>query len=216
MRTRYSIDLRGSSTHHTLLTLVPFGARVLDLGCASGYLGEALARQQCVVWGVDKDADALASVPSGAYTALAAVDLDAPVPWPFGTQQFDVILAADVLEHLAHPDRLLRWLPDLLAPQGIVLVSLPNVAHFTVRFRLLAGHFDYTDSGILDRTHLHLYTFASARRLVEASGFRVTQVLGGSVWVGALINRGIWPMPRLRGLFASGIVVVATSQRASV
>jgi SAM-dependent methyltransferase len=79
----------------------------------------------------------------------------------------------DLLEHLARPEVLLGECRRLLKPQGQILISEPNVANITVRLSLLFGRFEYTDRGILDKTHLHLYTRKSARRLIEAAGFEI-------------------------------------------
>src|SRR5262249_49882611 len=93
--------------------------------------------------------------------------------WP---GPFDVVVCADVLEHLPEPERLLAKIAAWLAPRGTLLVSLPNVAHVSVRAALLAGRFPYADRGILDRTHLRFYTRASGQRLLEDAGFRISEV----------------------------------------
>jgi 2-polyprenyl-3-methyl-5-hydroxy-6-metoxy-1,4-benzoquinol methylase len=89
-------------------------------------------------------------------------------------QPFDVVVCADVLEHLASPEALLERIHAWLHPEGILLVSLPNIANVSIRAALVLGHFRYTERGILDRSHLSFYTRASARDLIEKSGFRVT------------------------------------------
>src|SRR5262249_39702773 len=89
--------------------------------------------------------------------------------------EFDKILLMDVLEHLPHPERVLEACRELLTPQGTVLVSVPNVANITVRLALLFGRFNYTERGILDRTHLRFYTRRTARRFLESCGFRVVR-----------------------------------------
>lgn len=91
-------------------------------------------------------------------------------PW---REPFDVIVAGDILEHLPEPERLLARMAPLLAPGGVLLLSLPNVANVTVRAALLAGRFPYADRGILDRTHVRFYTRASARALLAGAGLRI-------------------------------------------
>jgi 2-polyprenyl-3-methyl-5-hydroxy-6-metoxy-1,4-benzoquinol methylase len=88
---------------------------------------------------------------------------------------FDKILLLDVLEHLPRPELILAACRKLLAPDGHILVSVPNVANITVRLMLLAGRFEYTERGILDRTHLRFYTRRTARRLVEQAGYAVAR-----------------------------------------
>lgn len=207
--TRYRLDLRKGGTQATLLGLVPPGTTVLDLGCASGYLGEQLRHRGCEVYGIDIDRSAVAAAPPGTYAALAIVDLNEFDTWPFDGQRFDVVIAADVLEHVISPEEVLGRLPELLTPGGRLLVSLPNIAHGSIRLSLLAGHFDYGEAGILDRTHLHLYTFKSAQSLLEDSGWRVVQIYCGSALAGRLLNRSTIAAHFLKGLLSTGIIVVA-------
>ena len=86
-------------------------------------------------------------------------------------RQFDWIMAADVLEHSAEPQAALRFYRRFLKPDGKLIVSLPNVAVWDNRFRLLFGRFDYRASGVLDRTHLRFFTFRTARELIIEAGF---------------------------------------------
>lgn len=84
-----------------------------------------------------------------------------------------MVVLADVLEHLADPERALRLARRALLPGGTLLVSVPNVANLWVRINLLVGRFPYADRGILDRAHRTFYTRASLRRTLEAAGFAV-------------------------------------------
>ena len=94
---------------------------------------------------------------------------------PLAGRSFDTILMLDVLEHLAEPERLLADARARLAPGGVAIVSVPNVANVTVRLRLLMGRFPYSDRGILDRTHMRFYTRSSARALLASAGFDVLE-----------------------------------------
>jgi SAM-dependent methyltransferase len=100
----------------------------------------------------------------------------APASPPPPARRFDVILFADVLEHVADPLPVLQRLLGYLAEDGQIIVSLPNVAAWTVRLGLLAGRFDYRPSGILDDTHLRFFTRESARRLLESAGLEVLRI----------------------------------------
>jgi 2-polyprenyl-3-methyl-5-hydroxy-6-metoxy-1,4-benzoquinol methylase len=205
---RYARNRRRHGTHEVVLGLVPDGARVLDVGCASGYLGTALAERGCRIWGVDQDERALQAA-GDAYEEVLAVDLERIDELPWAEESFDVVVAADVLEHLRDPMAVLRLLERYLAPDGRLVVSLPNVANASVRLPLLFGRFAYTDTGILDSTHVRLYTFDTARELVESCGFRVERTCSGSNTFGYLLNRFAAAQP-LRGLLAYNVILSCT------
>jgi hypothetical protein len=94
-----------------------------------------------------------------------------------------------------------------IRPKGRLIVSLPNVAHASVRLPLLFGRFRYARTGILDETHLRLFTFTTAREMVESGGFTVERLVGASDHFGALLQHR---MSRLvRGLLSHNIVILA-------
>ncbi len=94
---------------------------------------------------------------------------------------FDVVLAMAVIEHLVDPLSTLKNLRKVLKQNGKIIVTLPNVAHWSVRFSLLRGRFDYEEYGIMDRTHLHFYTIKTAKELLRESGYRITEIAFDSV-----------------------------------
>src|SRR5262249_41651346 len=111
----------------------------------------------------------------GRCEAVVVADLgDAvpPLPGPF-----DVIVYGDVLEHVGNPLAVLMSMNRHVVPGGQVIVSVPNVAHLWVRLALLAGRFEYTDRGILDRTHLHFFTRRTFLALLGRAGLYVERVL---------------------------------------
>ena len=81
--------------------------------------------------------------------------------------RFDCVVMADVLEHLRSAPVVLSAVKDLLADHGMIIASTGNVAHWYVRLGLLMGRFNYRDRGILDQTHVRLYTRRTFRRLVR-------------------------------------------------
>jgi SAM-dependent methyltransferase len=196
-------------THEVLLSLVQRRTDVLDVGCASGYLGSDLAAIGCRVWGVDVDADAVAATPP-TYEDAKVLDLEVAgeLPWD---QTFDVIVAADVLEHIRDPERTLALLVRYLRPFGRIIISLPNVAHLSVRLPLLAGRFPYGDSGILDRTHCRLFTYSSALALVRSAGLRPEVITGGSNRFGAIVQSRFGRA--FRGALAYNIIIQASKDR---
>ena len=151
------------SSHGIILARLGAGAgrRVLDVGAADGFLSERLAAAGWRVTALERDAGPAAVAGRRAHDVVVA-DLEQGVPSLPGP--FDAIVCGDVLEHLSDPLGVLRGLTGHLAAGGVVLVSVPNVAHLWIRLSLLAGRFEYTDRGILDRTHLRHFT---RRTLVE-------------------------------------------------
>lgn len=166
------------STHNLVVGLVPPGARVLEIGCASGYMSEVLKdRLGCTVVGLEisPEAGALA-VPFCERVIIGDIeelDLDAL----FAGQQFNSIIVADVLEHLRQPDVVMRKLTALLAADGAIVGSVPNVAHGAVRLALLGGEFRYRDTGLLDNTHIRFFTRETVTELMVSSGYVLTHLL---------------------------------------
>jgi 2-polyprenyl-3-methyl-5-hydroxy-6-metoxy-1,4-benzoquinol methylase len=165
-------------TRPELRALVPAGARrVLDVGCGAGALGAALRAERGIeVIGLEGFPDAARQAAARLDDALC-VDLDALDGVPFGPGHFDAMVFGDVLEHLRDPHRLLRALRPHLAPDGAIVCSIPNVKHWTVLMPLLVhDRWEYADAGLLDRTHVHLFTLEEIDRMLVACGFEATHV----------------------------------------
>jgi 2-polyprenyl-3-methyl-5-hydroxy-6-metoxy-1,4-benzoquinol methylase len=160
-----------------LLRHAPSGARVLDVGCGSGVLGERMRARGCTVWGIDA-ADDVAEPAGRRLDRFISADVSdrGRVGELLGEEPFDVIVLADVLEHLPDPIGTLRSYLRFLAPDGKVLVSVPNVAVWNVRLALLFGRFEYTATGTLDRTHLRFFTLANLTRALTEAGLRIERI----------------------------------------
>ena len=164
-------DIPGSShdrLRRRILALRP-NLRLLDLGAAGGHLGRAVRSRCSYIAGVEPDLTLPASARDG-YDDWRAVDAFQAGRWD---EPFDVVVCADVLEHLTDPAAMLARIREWLAPGGILLASIPNVANVSVRVALLFGRFEYSDRGILDRTHATFFTRSTGRRLLESNGFDV-------------------------------------------
>ena len=99
-------------------------------------------------------------------------------------EEFDVVLFADVLEHLKEPADVLRRVRPFVAENGVVVASIPNIAHASVRLALLGGEFRYREWGLLDDTHLRFFTRASIQDLFEETGYVITHWLRQRLDVG--------------------------------
>ena len=183
--------------------LVPESARrILDVGCASGALGQALkARQWCEVIGIE-------CVPEVADLARSALDQVyvgdvARIAPSLPEAHFDCIVMADVLEHLVDPGVVLTALRPCLAPGGRLVVSVPNVRHWSVVRGLLEGRWDYAEAGLLDRTHLRFFTRDSIERLLRTTGYRPSLAGVTSIDGDSAIPRQIVSALRKAGLSVS-------------
>ena len=151
-------------------------ARVLEVGCHTGYFGAALKACGFEVWGIEPDASAAAVAQSHLDRVLVgSVEryLNAP---ELDGERFDYVVFGDVLEHLSDPHAVLAGCGRLLREHGAVVASIPNVAHAAVRLMLLSGRWDYAENGILDDTHLRFFTVSSIHNLFESAGFDVEDV----------------------------------------
>ncbi len=158
--------------------LVPAGARrVLDVGCGAGALGAALrAERGAEVVGIEL-APRAAERAAGRLDRVIAADLDALEAVPADAGSFDAVVLADVLEHLRDPARLLRALRTALAHDAPLVISIPNVRHWSVLEPLLVhDRFPYADAGLLDRTHVHLFTLEELGLMLRDEGYRIDDV----------------------------------------
>lgn len=164
-----------NNTHAILLRLVGEERNVFEVGPATGYMTQIMAeRQNCRVTGFE--INAVAATAARPYLQRMIVgDLENPQDLAQVNGQFDVILIADVLEHIAWPVEPLRTLHGCLGSSGRLIVSLPNVGHWSARRALLLGRWDLTDRGLMDRTHLRWYTRRTAVALLESTGYRVVK-----------------------------------------
>lgn len=170
----YSPKLGYKSSHSIPIDSIPNGARVLDIGCAGGYVGVELRKKGCKVTGMD------------AYPLGVGVELDHFVQLdlngcelPDG-QEFDYFIMLDVIEHLNSPEQFMVRLKEAVKfnPDVRIMVTTGNVAFFLIRLMLLSGMFNYGSRGILDRTHTRLFTFSSMRNLLIQAGFELIRQEG--------------------------------------
>jgi 2-polyprenyl-3-methyl-5-hydroxy-6-metoxy-1,4-benzoquinol methylase len=177
--TNFDVENENNS-HAAMLRMVGFNKRVLEAGCASGHVSEKLSAQGCTVVGIEIDGSVVGPAKQWLERVIVANFDDVSLWQELEGDLFDAILFGDVLEHLKDPLATLRQSLRFLKPSGIVVISVPNIAHADVKIALINGQFPYSDDGLLDRTHITFFTKESLLKLVKDAGlveveiFRVT------------------------------------------
>jgi 2-polyprenyl-3-methyl-5-hydroxy-6-metoxy-1,4-benzoquinol methylase len=217
----YQLKPSVDSSHGKIATLLQARppSRILDLGCSSGLLAESLRRMGHHVTGVD--ANELEGVRERTDAFIKA-DLNDGIPPEVGTG-FDLVLAADVLEHLVNPGALMQEVRDVVSPHGTALFCVPNFAHWYPRLRSAVGMFDYDQRGILDSTHIRFFTRRSLLKMLRRRSFEVQRLEtvglpldalemdgSGARFIRRLDHRlsGLWPT-----MFGYQFIVEATAVR---
>ncbi len=148
---------------------------VLDIGCGTGALGKYFKEKGVAEFcGVELSHTA-ASEASCVLDRVIEGDIER-IELPFEPEHFDCIVCADVLEHLIDPWAVMTKLRTLLKPSGCIVASIPNVGFHRIVRGLIRGNWIYTDSGVLDRSHLRFFTWEGMKDLFENSGFTIEKV----------------------------------------
>ena len=159
----YKIDIYDFNSPMSIaFNKIPENSKVLDAGCSVGYFGELLAKyKNCIVTGMDYEEESLkAAEERNCYEELIHIDFNnfEPKDFPHLKEKFDYIVLLDVLEHLINPDAAIKKLGQFLKTGGKFILSIPNIAHASIKSSLLRDDFEYTDVGLLDSTHLRFFT----------------------------------------------------------
>lgn len=165
------------SYNYRICELIPPKKKVLEVGCATGELLKKLREKKCYTVGLEKDKD-IALEAKRKCDRIIVGDIETIDRLPFSDNYFDTVVLGDVLEHLQRPDKVLERLKKYLGENGVILVSIPNVAFISVRFGLFFGRFNYTEYGPLDKSHLRFFTLKTAKRLIEENGYKIIRLEG--------------------------------------
>ena len=208
---RYDVDrpLDPDEVPGIVAKMIPIGSRVLDVGCGGGMLTKVLS-DAChgEFVGIEPDharaeraAERGLNILVGLFNREIVREL----------RPFDIVLLADVLEHLTNPQAMLMTCREVLKPRGAIIISVPNVAHWSVRAELLQGRFRYQPTGIMDATHLRWFTVSSAKSLIASAGFKVV-VYRASAGVTAPDNLNRVPLCWLPSVYRTPLLRVASKR----
>ncbi len=171
--THYPLKRSKHSSHSYVQELVGHNHTVLDLGCGEGFFAEQIANQGNTVVGIDRVGSPLKRDALERYIDADLNEGLTPILDQMPKKPFDQVLMLDILEHLPNGERLLHNCHEVMDDHSQLIISIPNIAHVSVRLAMLFGQFNYTDRGILDRTHVRFFTRKTARHMLEQNGYKI-------------------------------------------
>lgn len=150
-------------------------SNVLEFGCHTGLLSRCLSEgKNAKVVGLDINSEAL-KIAEKYQIRTIETDIEDPNLWmpQFENTSFDIITFLHIIEHLKNPDFVLKNAIELLSPNGFVIIGLPNVSNAKDRFDMFFGKFEYSEIGIMDSTHIHMFNYFSALNLISDAGLEI-------------------------------------------
>ncbi|CAB4196510.1 metW, methionine biosynthesis protein MetW [uncultured Caudovirales phage] len=176
----FELNMNTDNSNSVILRNIKPSTRVLDIGCAYGRMTKYLKEQlQCTTFIAEIDASAGKVASRWADMFFIGEDGDIENPDFFtnlkacGCDNIDYIIFADVLEHVRFSNSILEQSKKILSKDGSVWISIPNIGHNSVLIDLWNNKFNYTDTGLLDNTHIKFFTEDSIKRIVDNCGFKI-------------------------------------------
>lgn len=155
--------------------MIKEGSTILDIGCSSGNFGEIIIKEKkCTVDGIEIDDDDFNEAKKKLRNVYK-LDIETD-DLSVIKSKYDYVYFGDVIEHLKDPITSLKRVKKLLENDGQIIFSIPNMAHLSVRLMLLQGKLEYGETGLLDKTHLHLYTHDEIQRVFKVAGYQITKL----------------------------------------
>lgn len=172
------IDLKNDNSAHTkIIKLTGKNKDVLEIGCSTGYMTKVLNEEMgCRITCIELNKDAADFAKPFCIDMIISDIETLDLYRALSDKCFDVIIMADVIEHLRHPNILLDNLVSFLKKKGFLLLSVPNGAHGSVALELLSGRWNYRDLGLLDRSHLHFYDKNTLEIMLDEAGYIVSHL----------------------------------------
>ena len=162
LRRRHILELIGPVKH----------LKVLDVGCATGYLGAKLKSMDNYVIGIDISAPAIKQAKKVLDQAYCFNLETTTIP---GKQKFDLIIISEVIEHLFQPHQVIKKLVTRLKPHGRIIITTPNISYWINRLTFLLGKFAYTNQGMFDDSHIHFFNYPSLQTLLKNNNLSMVQ-----------------------------------------
>ena len=199
---RYQLDEfdptinRGTSNVFMISNRINTGSKVLDLGCGTGVFARTLKENECTVFGVDLDQEAVRYArKTELYERVICANLaeftsQTLMTYLTANAPFDVIIMSDILEHLPEPTDVLVHYAQYLTENGQIFISVPNIAHADISLHLMNGIFNYTNMGVLDNTHVKFFTKTSFAQWIEQINESYEQTSFDCEYIGATFYSG--------------------------
>ncbi len=153
------------------------GKKILDIGCGEGIMGKALkARTGAIVDGTDISPLAVEKASKVLDHALQAdLESEQALPEIIAKGDYDIVMMSEVLEHLFYPELVLRKIALSAKKDAKVVISVPNILFWKNRLKILFGKFEYTSSGLMDRGHIHFFSWRSFCKMIDSEGFKIEE-----------------------------------------
>ena len=172
---KYDIELDENKRDslNIIFNQISFNSKVLEFGCANGRLTKRLVNEKnCKVTIIEKDRELYNKAINYAEDGMCTDIME--FEWTkYKETPFDYIIFADVLEHLNDPKKVLNECKNLLKKSGKLLISIPNLAHNDILIQLYKNALDYSETGIMDKTHVYFFSYNGAMRLFQETGYDV-------------------------------------------
>ncbi|HOZ84622.1 MAG TPA: class I SAM-dependent methyltransferase [Niabella sp.] len=153
---------------------------VLEVACNTGYFSSYLLRKDCQVTGVELDSEALHKAKPYLVRDINGSIEDESIWKKIETTTYDVVLFMHILEHLTKPEIVLRRALNWVKDDGFLVICLPNINNWNDRWKIFKGNFNYTETGVMDKTHLKFYNHQTAQELIKDAGLDIEEYFGGS------------------------------------
>lgn len=171
--------LKPNNIDRIQLDMIPPNSHVLEIGCATGYMGEYLVQEKgCRFLGIETEKKAAMRASERGLDILCGTIEDSAICRQIDKHinehgPFQIIFMSQVIEHIARPELTLNCLKQWMHPDCSLVISTCSIAHWKCRFRLLRGIWQYEDYGVFDHTHLRFFTIKSFRELLEQCRFKI-------------------------------------------